>query len=413
MNKLAPPLSADTEPSAVPNQAESPPSHSLRILLILSALMAFASISTDLYLPAMPEMASSLHASDGAIELTVSGFLVGFSFGQLLWGVISDRYGRRLPIMLGLILFVIGSAGCALAHTPTEMIFWRVAQALGACANVVLARAMVRDLYAGHRAASVMSTLITIMAVAPLLGPSIGGEILRWSSWRAIFWILAGVGLFTLISLRWLPETLPAGKRNHDSTLRAFARYGALLRNPRLLVYAGAGGFFYGAMYAYIAGSPFAYITYYHVPPQWYGLLFAVGIAGIMLTNVINSRIVARYGGDRLMRWGGAVAGIAGAVLLLDGLTRLGGLWGLVLPLFAIISCTGFIVANAIAGALHVLPERAGSVSAFIGASQYGTGMIASGLVGSFADGSPLPMTAVIAAFCCASALCAALSRGR
>jgi len=387
--------------------SESPQSRRWRILLILSALMAFASISTDLYLPAMPDMGKSLHTNDGQIELTISGFLIGFSLGQLVWGVVSDRYGRRLPIALGLMLFVIGSAGCALSQTAETMIFWRVVQAVGACANVVLARAMVRDLYSGHRAASMMSTLITVMAVAPLIGPSVGGQILVWSSWRTIFWTLVVVGILTLISLVWLPETLPAERRNREPLLKSFSRYGTLLRDKRVMGYAGAGGCFYGAMYAYIAGTPFAYITYYHVPAHWYGLLFGLGIAGIMATNMINARIVARFGSDFLMCCGSVVAAIAGCLLLVDGVSGFGGLWGLVIPLFVMISATGFIVANAISGALHVFPERAGSLSAFIGATQYGTGMLGSGLVGVFANGTPLPMTMVIAALGVGCAACA------
>ncbi|WP_408361604.1 MULTISPECIES: MFS transporter [unclassified Paraburkholderia] len=158
--------------------------HGLRILAILSLLMAFASISTDLYLPALPSMALALHADAGAVELTISGYLIGFSLGQLLWGPVGDRYGRRVPIAIGLVLFVIGSAGCALSTSAPMLVGWRIVQAVGACASVVLARAMVRDLYTGHRAAQMMSTLMTVMAIAPLLGPSVGGLILHVASWR-------------------------------------------------------------------------------------------------------------------------------------------------------------------------------------------------------------------------------------
>ncbi|MDB6034127.1 MAG: drug transporter protein, partial [Verrucomicrobiales bacterium] len=166
--------------------------HSWRVLLILSALMGFASISTDLYLPAMPTMGRALRAGTGTVEWTISGYLIGFSLGQLLWGPIGDRLGRRLPVALGLILFVIGSAGCALADSAWGMIGWRVLQAVGACAGVVLARAMVRDLYEGDRAAQMLSTLMAVMAIAPLLGPIVGGQILALAGWRAIFWTLVG-----------------------------------------------------------------------------------------------------------------------------------------------------------------------------------------------------------------------------
>jgi len=152
--------------------------HRLRVLAVLSALMGFASISTDLYLPAMPTMAYDLGADAGDMELTVSGFLIGFSLGQLLWGPLGDRYGRRLPIAVGLVLFIIGSTGCAISGNANEMITWRVVQAVGACSGVVLSRAMVRDLYEGSRAAQMLSTLITVMAIAPLLGPIVGGQVL-------------------------------------------------------------------------------------------------------------------------------------------------------------------------------------------------------------------------------------------
>ncbi|UCV04353.1 MFS transporter [Dechloromonas denitrificans] len=210
-----------------------PPGCSLKTLAILSALLSFASISTDLYLPALPAIAAELQEDAGTIELTISGYLVGFSLGQLFWGPIGDRYGRRLPIMVGLLLFIIGSAGCATSTTVTAMIGWRIVQALGACASVVLARAMIRDLYVGHQAARMLSSLMTVMAIAPLIGPSLGGGILHVASWRFIFWSLVGVGIATLWALRALPETLPEERRSRQTIPSAMAHYGQLLRRFR------------------------------------------------------------------------------------------------------------------------------------------------------------------------------------
>ena len=197
------------------------------VLAVLSLLMGFASISTDLYLPAMPTMGRSLGADGGVIELT--GYLIGFSLGQLLWGPISDRYGRRSLVAVGLVLFVIGSAGCALSGSIVDMIGWRIVQALGACASVALSRAMVRDLYEGSRAAQMLSILITVMAVAPLVGPLVGGQILVLAGWRVIFWVFVGVGVLTFAALFTIPETLPAHRRNSESLARAMIRYGELL----------------------------------------------------------------------------------------------------------------------------------------------------------------------------------------
>jgi MFS transporter, DHA1 family, multidrug resistance protein len=380
-----------------------------RILAVLSALMGFASISTDLYLPAMPEMGQALGADAGTVELTVSGYLVGFSLGQLLWGPIGDRHGRRLPVAIGLVLFVVGSAGCALAGSAWAMVGWRVLQAVGACAGVVLARAMVRDLYEGDRAAQMLSTLMTAMAVAPLLGPVLGGQILAVAGWRAIFWTLVGVGVLTLAAVFTLPETLPAGRRNREPLGRALVRYGELLRHRRLLGYAGAGGFFYAGIFAYVAGTPFAYITYHHVPPRLYGLLFGAAIVGIMAANLANARLVERLGGGRLLVCGTGAAALAGAALAVAARTGWGGLWGLALPLFLFVSATGFIVANAIAGAMAGFPERAGAVSALVGAVQYGGGIVGSALVGVFADGTPWPMGCVVACAGIGSLLCTRL----
>ncbi len=380
---------------------------SIFVLAILGLLMGFASISTDVYLPALPVMAKALGSNDGAMAWTISGYLIGFSLGQLLWGPIGDRYGRRPPIAMGLGLFVIGSAGCALSASAWAIIGWRVAQAAGACAGVVLARAMVRDLYAGQRAAQMLSTLMTVMAIAPLLGPLIGGQILLHASWRAIFWVLVVVGVATMMALFALPETLPPGQRNREPLRLALAAYGQLVRQRQLMGYAGAIGFYYVAAYAYIAGSPFAYIEIYHVRPQSYGLLFGAGIIGIIVANLLNARLVTWLGGVRLLRWGTLVAASAGAVLAIDALTGWGGLAGLALPLLAVTGMNGLIAANAIAGAMSHFPERAGAVSALVGAIQYGSGIIGSALVGACADGTARPLGWVIGSSCVGALACA------
>lgn len=403
---------------AVPAQqegAEAAPAsrNGWAVLAILSTLMGFASISTDFYLPAMPAMGRALGADVGMIEWTISGYLVGFSLGQLVWGPVSDQVGRRLPLAIGIALFAIGSAGCALAGSASAMIAWRVVQAAGASAGVVLSRAMVRDLYAGRRAAQMLSTLITVMAVAPLVGPILGGQILALAGWRAIFWTLVAIGVATLAALVALPETLPPDRRNPATLGKVIAGYGELLRDRRLLGYAGAGGFFYAGMFAYIAGTPFAYITYHHVPAELYGVLFAAGIVGIMLTNMVNARLVMRLGSDPILAAGTLAAALSGLGVAGAAFGDWGGLWGLLVPLFVFTAATGFIVANSIAGALSDFPTRAGAVSALVGAIHYGSGIVGSALVGAFADGTPWPLGWVIALAGVGSFLCTALVWGR
>jgi len=381
--------------------------HYVRTLAILSTLMAFASISTDLFLPALPTMALALKAPSGSLQFTISGYLVGFSLGQLVWGPVADRYGRRKPIAVGLLFFVLGSAGCAMAGSVEMLIVWRVVQALGACASVVLSRAIVRDMFHGTRAAQVMSTLMTVMAIAPLIGPSVGSIILQFGSWRVIFWALVAVGLATLAALHFLPETLPVERRRHESLSRAFQGYAELIVHRPLLGSIGVVAFYYGGTFAYIAGSPFAYIDYYHISPHSYGLLFAAGIVGIMILNQANSRLLRRYRSDILVRVGCAGAAITGVLTAFDAWTGFGGLLGLVLPLFVFISASGLIAANSMASALNHFPDRAGAVSALMGALQYGMGIIGSALVGLLNDGTPWPMAVVIALASISGLLCA------
>jgi DHA1 family bicyclomycin/chloramphenicol resistance-like MFS transporter len=342
-------------------------------------------------------MARTLDAQAGAMELTISSYLIGFSLGQLLWGPIGDRFGRRGPIAAGLVLFVIGSAGCALSQSVEQVIAWRVVQAIGSCAGVVLARAMVRDLYQGARAAQMLSTLIALMAIGPLVGPILGGQILVFASWPAIFWTLAALGAVTLVALATLPETLPAERRSRETLASALAGYWMLLRQRSVIGHAMVGASFFVGFFAYIAGSPFAYIDFYQVPAQSYGLLFALAVLGVMASNTLNARLVTQLGIRRSMRLGGYCVAAASIALIVNATTGWGGLAGLVASLFVFVSMQGFIVANAMAGAMQPFPERAGAVSALMGALQYGAGIVGSTLLGLFADGTPRPMAWVMA----------------
>lgn len=375
---------------------------------VLAALMGFAAISTDLYLPAMPTMARALNADQTVMQWTISSYLIGLSLGQLFWGPIGDRFGRRAPIALGLVLFMASSIGCALSTNGWHVLFWRAAQSLGACAGVVLSRAMVRDLYGGDRAAQMLSSLMTVMAVAPLIAPLIGAQILVHASWRAVFWTLAAFGAASFAAIYTLPETLPPERRNREPLTRAMGGYLTLLRERSVLGYAGACAFLYGGMFAYIAGAPFAYIDHFGVSPAQFGLLFGAGGLAIMATNFINARLVMRWGGVRLLRIGAGVAAIAGLIAIINSMTGFGGLVGLFAPLLAFVGMNGLIVANAVSGAMERFPERAGAASALLGALQYGAGVVGAGFVGAFADGTPRPMTWAVALAGLGVAACAA-----
>jgi len=379
----------------------------LRTLAILCALMAFGPLSTDFYLPALPAMAASLHSTHGAMEWTVTGYLVGCSLAQLVWGPLSDKYGRRGPVAAGIAIFVLGSIGCALATSASMMIAFRVVQAIGACAGIALSRAMVRDLYAGARAAQMLSVLITVMAITPLLGPLIGGQVLRFASWPFIFWLLAAIGVATLLALLTLPETLPPQRRRRDAMTNALRTYGLLLGDRKVFGFAAVGASINFGVFAYIAGTPFAYIDYYRVPPELFGLLFASGIVGLMAANTLNARKVVRAGVVSMLRLGASLAAFGGLWAALDGWTGAGGLLGLAAPLFVFVASNGLIMANSVAGAMAGFPKRAGAVSALVGSLQYGAGVAGSGLLGATADGTPRPLTLVIAVAGVAAAIAA------
>ncbi|MBA8561706.1 multidrug effflux MFS transporter [Citrobacter freundii] len=376
----------------------------LTFILILSGLMAFTSLSTDIYLPAMPTMAEDLH---GNVELTITGFLIGFTIAQLIWGPISDHMGRRKPLFIGMVLFIIGSAGCALSTSITQIVFWRVFQALGACTGPMLARAMIRDLFARTRAAQMLSTLVLVMAIAPIAGPLIGGQIIRLNTWHSIFWLLVVIGALMFISLNWLPETLPEDKRVKASLAGAFRNYRSLLTNGRFMRYTLSLTFYYVGAYAFITGSPFVYISYYHVDPQHYGWLFALNIIGVMAMSVVNRRLVQRHALEQLLKYATLLAALAAVVLALLVKLESGGVVAIIITVFLFFSMNGIIAATSTAAALDAVPNIAGSASALIGALQYGSGIISSLLLAAFSDGTPWTMAWIIALFTLLSAVLA------
>lgn len=378
--------------------------HGPLFLAILSALMAFTSLSTDIYLPAMPLMAKELQ---GDIELTITGFLVGFALAQLVWGPISDAIGRRIPLFIGMLLFIVGSAGCALSTEIHQMVFWRVFQAFGACTGPMLARAMIRDLFARTRAAQMLSTLTIIMAIAPIVGPLAGGQIIQITSWHAIFWLLAGIGALMFLSLYFLPETLPTEKRTKASLPGAFRNYFALLRNRAFMRYTLCVTFFYVSAYAFITGSPFVYIRYYGIDPQYYGWLFAINIVGLMGVSFLNRRLVQRHPLDKLLKIAVTIAALAMVTLALAVKLQFGGIAAVIIPVFLFFSMNGIIAATSTAAALDAVPAIAGSASALIGSLQYGSGIISSLLLTWFRDGTPWAMAWIMALFTLASAVMA------
>ena len=369
------------------------------ITAIVTVLVAFGAISTDLYLPSLPAIAVQFEAGAGAVQLTLSVFLLGFALSQLIYGPLSDRFGRRPVLLAGLALYVVASLACAAADSLSLLILARFCQAVGACSGVVLGRAIVRDLHEPAQAAKVLSYIATAMALAPALGPIIGGYVESWLGWRANFLLLVGFGGLTwLACIALLPET--NSRRNPEATRvgRSLAIYRELAGHPLYRGYVLVCAFAYSGIFAFISGSSFLLIEVLGLPPERFGLCFAAVVAGYMLGAFASGRLTLRLGLERLVAVGAGIALLGG--LLAAGLTLLGkpSVLGLVGPVFVFLIGAGLMLPNAMAGAMGPFPERAGAASALLGFVQM---VFAAGLgilVGQLHDESGRGMTFAIAA---------------
>jgi DHA1 family bicyclomycin/chloramphenicol resistance-like MFS transporter len=364
---------------------------------VLGALSAFGPISIDMYLPAMPRLAQTLASTPDLVQLTLAIFLIGFGLGQLVWGPLADRFGRKPILLLGLTLFCLATMQCATAYSVLNLIAWRFVQALGACSGQVIARAMVRDVFDRDRAARMLSMLMLLMGAAPLAAPLVGGQLLRLFDWRAIFWTQTGFGaLSALAAILFLDETLTQDRRSHLSVSRMISSYVLLLRNKRLVGYIATISITYVGLFAYISGSPFVYIEVFGVSEQNYGFLFGVNVIGMMIGALINSRLVVRVGSDTLLRRGIAAAAFMGMWLIVDGYFGIAGLIGIMVPLFFVMTSMSFVGANAIAGGLSLVPELAGTASALYGTTQFLVGGVLGSLVAVLYDGTAFPLALII-----------------
>ncbi len=355
-------------------------------------------MAIDLYLPGLPAIATEFGARPSAVQFTLASFFVGMALGQVIHGPLADRYGRKPPLYAGLALFALASLGCALASNITTLILLRFAQAVSGCAGVVIARAVVRDRFDAHTSAKIYSLLMLVMGLAPILAPFLGGWILLFASWRAIFVVLALFGLACLVGVwRYLPETRPANAAAVGGIGTALRGYGQILRDRRFTGYAFAGGFAQAGMFAYITGSPHVFIDLYGVPAHHYGWLFGLNAVGLIASSQYNRRLLRRESADSILRRANRWTVFAGLLLLATAVIGWGGLPVLLVPLFVYMVSIGFTAPNAMANALAHQGARAGSASALIGTLQFGVATVASALVGLLGHGSALPMATVIA----------------
>ncbi len=379
--------------------SDTVPMHERLLIPLLGAMAAFGAMSVDMYLPGLPAIAKDLGATAGDVQMTLSAFFVGFAIGTLIYGPVSDRFGRR-PVLLGGIAFYIAtSVICAVAWNVEVLIAARFLHALGAGAASVVARSIVRDKFERDLAARAYSLMMIVMLLAPLLAPLAGGQVLAYFDWRAIFWVLSVFAALCLIAaIFMLPESNPPERRPKSSLLGLMKGYLTVSKNRRTLGCVLTSAMAFGGLFVYITASPFVYIELFGVKPEYYGFLFGGTALGLMIGSYANSRLVMRVGARRMLRIGTSCAGLFGLFVLAAGWSGFGGLPVLVATLVLFIGSLSMIASNAIAIAVDPFPQQAGTVNALMGFLQFAVGALAASLVGILDDGSALPMVGIIAA---------------
>ncbi|MBB4128146.1 DHA1 family bicyclomycin/chloramphenicol resistance-like MFS transporter [Xanthomonas translucens] len=368
----------------------------VHVVLLLGALSAFGALAVDMYLSGFPAIAEALHTDVAHVQLSLSSFFIGLCAGQLLYGPLSDAWGRRGPLLVGIALFTATSLLLALSTDVDMFIGIRALQAIGGCAGMIVARAVIQDLMEPHAAARTLSTMMMVQGLAPVLAPLLGGWLLALAGWKSVFVFLALFGTACLLSVWFgLPETLPIERRRAlrlGTTLRGF---GQLLRMPDFVLPALTGATAMAVMFAYIAGSPGVFMRLHGVSQQRYGWLFACNGLGMVMASRVNLMLLRKLPPTVVRRAAVCVLAAAAAALLL--LRDSHALLWLVAPLFVCIGCVPMVAANSVAMAMGAGRFAAGSASSLIGALQFGLAASASALVGALDDGTALPMTGVMA----------------
>ncbi|WP_328365798.1 multidrug effflux MFS transporter [Streptomyces sp. NBC_00457] len=390
--------------AAVPAPKPEPAVRAVRrtgmlVTLILGGMTAVPPLTMDMYLPALPQVTESLHASAATVQLTLTGCLAGMALGQLVVGPMSDKWGRRRPLLIGLAVYVVATALCAFAPTVETLVAFRLVQGLAGAAGIVIARAVVRDLYDGMDMARFLSTLMLISGVAPIVAPLIGGQILQVTDWRGVFVVLTVVGV-ALAAVVWakLPETLPPGERHDGGVGEALRSMRRLLADRAFSGYMIAGGFAFASLFAYIAASPFVIQEIYGASPQTFSVLFGINSVGLIAVGQLNGKVlVGRVDLDKVLAVGLVIVIAAATALLVMSLDVFGevGLVPVAAALFVLMSAMGITLPNTQALALMRTRHAAGSASALLGTTSFLVGAIASPLVGVAGEDTAVPMAVV------------------
>jgi DHA1 family bicyclomycin/chloramphenicol resistance-like MFS transporter len=385
--------------SSLASRPRLSPKFVFALTVLLGAFAGLGPLAIDMYLPSFPDIARQFGATIPQVERTLTAYLLGLAFGQLFYGPAADRYGRKRPLYVGLTLFVISSAGCTFATGVRSLMLLRTLQAIGGCAEMVIARAIVRDLFDDRTAVRVFSSLMLIMGVAPILAPLLGGWLVAHCGWRAVFWVLVSFGsLCFLGAVFLLPESLPPERRQRHSIAATLHLYRRLFGHRIFIVHTLTISLGCAALFAYVGGSPGLFIETYHIPPQRFGLFFGANAFSLIMMSQVNGHLAHRVDPRKLLRWALAVSIASAAVFLFIILTGWGGLWTVAPCLFVYLGTFGFIFPNTTVLAMSPHGANAGNASALLGCFQFLISAIGGIIVTNLPFSGPVAMAVMIAA---------------
>jgi DHA1 family bicyclomycin/chloramphenicol resistance-like MFS transporter len=396
-------MDADVSPSP-PDSGRAISAHRsvFWLTIYLGTLAALGPLAIDMYLPAFPRIAENFGVGIPEIQRTLASYFIGLAIGQLIYGPLADRYGRKPPLYFGLGLFTLASFGCAMAWSSPSLAGIRFVQALGGCAEMVMARAIVRDLFEDKEAAKVFSSLVLVMGLAPILAPLAGGFLAGHLGWRAIFWALAIAGALTFTSTAlFFRESLPAERRIRQSAGQILRTYAHLLRHREFMLHALTVSAGTAGLFAYVGGSPYVFERIFHISEARFGLYFGPIACGIIGMSQVNGYLAGKVDIRVLLRFALVVNAIAGITLLVNSRSGFGGFWGIYFPLWFVIATMGFVFPNTTVLAMSEQGHIAGNASAVLGFMQFGVsalgGLIVSALQNAQLIPTSVPMAGTIA----------------
>lgn len=369
------------------------------IILILGLLSAIGPFSIDMYLPGFPAIAKDLHTSVDMVSYTLASFFIGVCIGQLICGPLLDRFGRKVPLYVGMGIYIVASIGCAASTSVEALILFRFFQALGGCVTMVAPRAVIRDLFPVHESAKIFSMMILILGVSPIIAPTVGSFLIAGFGWYAVFLVLGSITLLVLLGVIFLlPESMPPNPEHSLNIGSILSSFKTVLKNRQFYTYTMSGAIAAAGLFAYLAGSPFVMLTLHGVTEQQYGIIFAIIASGLIASSQVNNFLLKKYSSVQIV-WVTLIIQTTAGLLLFAG-TAVGimNLYGMISLIFIFLSCQGFNFPNSSALSMAPFTKEAGSASALMGAIQMGFGALAAACVGLLNAKTAMPMTGIMAA---------------